>query len=126
MKRSVLIVDDDPDIRFNLEFALSTEGYQTILADNGETALAKLAELGAEQLPTHIILDIMMPVMDGNTFLKQLKQKHPDWLAKISVIVATAMAAQLPKETLALSSGLLKKPFDVDHLFDLLCKDKPG
>ncbi|HEY5089259.1 MAG TPA: response regulator [Polyangia bacterium] len=81
----VLIVDDDRDIRELLGDLLADEGFAVEAAWNGETALARLKD-GFH--PDVIVLDIMMPVMDGLTF-RALQRSHPA-LADIPVVGLTA------------------------------------
>lgn len=66
---TLLIVDDEPQVRKLLETLLQHEGYQTLSASNGEEAL----QLVAQQPPDLILLDIMMPGMDGYEVASQLK-----------------------------------------------------
>jgi CheY-like chemotaxis protein len=81
----VLIVDDDRDIRKILGELLTEEGFAVEASWNGQTALARLQE-GLR--PDVIVLDIMMPAMDGLTF-RSLQRKHAD-LADIPVVGLTA------------------------------------
>ena len=72
MKKSkikILLVDDEPDILEILSFNLSNEGYQIFTAENGKEGL----ELAAQHLPHLIILDVMMPVMDGIETCERLR-----------------------------------------------------
>jgi CheY-like chemotaxis protein len=121
--RSILVVEDDDDIRFGLTYALEDEGYQVTEARNGKEALDQLR---AGTRPDIIILDIMMEVMDGKTFLKIVRRDHPDDLAKIPVVIATAGRGQ-PHE-LPAAAALLRKPFDLDALLRVvggLTADRP-
>ena len=68
-KIKILLVDDEPDILEILEFNLSNEGYQILTAENGKEALA----LADKHLPHLIILDVMMPVMDGIETCERLR-----------------------------------------------------
>jgi PAS domain S-box-containing protein len=81
---TALLVDDDPAVRETVSSALSTAGWQVETAENGRVALARLAE----NRPSLILLDLMMPVMDGFDFLIEL-HANPDW-REIPVIVLTA------------------------------------
>jgi CheY-like chemotaxis protein len=110
--RPVLVVDDDPDIRETLRFVLEDAGYPVYSAENGQEALAILAN--AERLPGLILLDLMMPVMSGDEMLKALKKVKA--LAQIPVTIVTASGAPMP----ALASGLLKKPVDLDVLLRIV------
>jgi CheY-like chemotaxis protein len=71
----ILIVDDDEDVRQAVEEVLTDEGYETRGATNGKEAIAALE--GADQRPDLILLDLMMPVMDGWDFLFWLDER-PD------------------------------------------------
>ena len=66
----ILIAEDDPNIRFGLAQALKNEGYELLMAENGAIAL----ELFQAQSPDFVILDIMMPVMDGYTVCKEIRK----------------------------------------------------
>jgi CheY-like chemotaxis protein len=81
----VLIVDDDADVRDLVSSTLESSGMQTAQADNGRTALDWLNE---NQLPSLILLDLMMPVMDGFAFLDKIRDD--DELVDLPVVVLTA------------------------------------
>lgn len=66
----ILIAEDDPNIRFGLAQALKNEGYELLMAENGAIAL----ELFQTRSPDFVILDIMMPVMDGYTVCKEIRK----------------------------------------------------
>jgi CheY-like chemotaxis protein len=80
----VLVVDDDATVRQLLRRMLESEGYAVLEADNGRAALGALAEAR----PSVILLDLMMPEMDGFEFVAELR-RHEPWRA-IPVIVITA------------------------------------
>jgi len=80
----ILIVEDDPEIREMIRRLLAAENLNSILADNGVHAVEKLREVR----PCMILLDLLMPVMDGFEFLAEL-QKNDDW-REIPVVVLTA------------------------------------
>jgi CheY-like chemotaxis protein len=81
---TALLVDDDPAVRETLSNALGTAGWQVESAENGRVALDRMATCR----PTLILLDLMMPVMDGFDFLVEL-HVNPEW-REIPVIVLTA------------------------------------
>ena len=114
-RRSILVVDDDADIRESVAEALEAEGYRVATAANGAIALRLLRE--QEVRPDAILLDIMMPDMDGRAFreeqLKDLK------MALIPVIVFTAIGAPADMARRLQAAGVLKKPL---HLDDLLAE----
>jgi CheY-like chemotaxis protein len=107
--RLVLIVDDDPDILQTLGLCLSTEGYRVLMAANGEEAL----EVLKSERPHVILLDLMMPVMDGWQFVAEMDargQRGPPLL-----ILSADRAVQGHAGNLR-ASGHLAKPFDLDEL----------
>jgi CheY-like chemotaxis protein/nitrogen-specific signal transduction histidine kinase len=82
--RNVLVVDDNPEVRDMLRRALEQEGWKVSEAENGRVALERLAEA----IPALILLDLMMPVMDGFQFVIELRQREA-WRS-IPVVVVTA------------------------------------
>lgn len=74
MNQSILIVDDEEDIRYALEIYLSHLGYKVLNAENGEEALSKFKVFG----PDIILTDIKMPGMDGLELLKRIKREDPE------------------------------------------------
>ena len=82
--RRVLVVDDDKFVRDDVQRSLEREGWQVTQAENGQIALARLAE----SRPDIIVLDLMMPEMDGFEFLAALRDR-PEW-HEIPVLVVTA------------------------------------
>ena len=104
--RRVMLVDDDEDIRTVLSEALQDAGYDVTCAASGREALTQLR---GGYRPGLILLDLMMPVMDGWQFRnEQLGQAE---IASIPVVVISAVnpGKQLPEGT-----TLLRKPFDLD------------
>jgi two-component system response regulator PrrA len=84
----VLVVDDDEDVRSLLSRLLQLHGFQSLTAASGREALALLDD--AARLPSLIVLDLEMPVMDGRTFLV-FRQQRPVW-RQVPVIVVSAAA----------------------------------
>ena len=105
--RRVLVVDDDPDILDALSEILEVEGYHVQRARNGREALQRL-ELG---LPDLVLLDLMMPVMDGWEFARSL---DPGARPPIIVLSADRNVSAKAKEIGAL--GWLAKPFELSEL----------
>jgi two-component system, cell cycle response regulator len=107
--KSVLYVDDDADIREIVEMALGLDGEIRVLtSDGGERALLKMRV----EKPDLVVLDVMMPGMDGPTLLKRMRLE-PE-LARIPVIFMTAKSSKEDSERLRdLSAiGVIAKPFD--------------
>ncbi len=102
----VLIVEDDVDIRETLAELLATAGYETAEAANGRDAL----DLARRATPDLIVLDLMMPVMDGWQF-RSAQRRDPS-LAPIPVIVISACGAPGSID----ADLFLQKPFPMDRL----------
>ena len=115
--KTILVVDDEPDIRLVLTMALQKHGYRTEEASNGLEALEKIRALR----PAAVIMDIMMPKMDGGTV--NLKLKEDPETAGIPVIIITGKGHF--KELLDIREGVnvtayLEKPFPISLLLEKL------
>jgi two-component system cell cycle response regulator len=107
--KTLLYVDDDPDIREIVQMSLSLDGQLTVLtSDGGERALLKMRV----EHPDLVVLDVMMPGMDGPTLLKRMREDPA--LAQIPVIFMTAKASAEEAERFRELSaiGVIAKPFD--------------
>jgi CheY-like chemotaxis protein len=109
-----VVVDDDDDIRESLGEVLTEAGYIVALAANGREALAEL-----ERAPTcALLLDLMMPVMDGWELMSLLR--HEKRHQKLPVVVVSA-DANLREKAIALSADAwLRKPINIVDLLDIL------
>ena len=107
----ILLVEDDPDLRETTALLLEDEGYQVCAVGNGLEALNQLLD---GPLPSVILLDMLMPVMNGWEFRAQ-QQRDPR-LAPIPVVVVTASRDHLPSSLFPEGSAVLRKPFDLDEL----------
>jgi CheY-like chemotaxis protein len=115
-KAHVLVVDDDVDMRRSLLEALAESGYQVTGAAHGGEALAALANA---PLPDIILLDLLMPVMNGWQFC-QAKMKDPA-AASIPVIAMSAAVSNDPKSPYYIQvDDFLPKPIELDELLDKL------
>lgn len=108
----VLVVEDDVDIRDTLAQVLEAEGYTVALAANGSDALEILRSAASQ--PCVILLDLMMPVMDGWKFREQ--QMNDPSLADIPVVILTADGRPDAKVAMAHAADGLTKPVRLDHL----------
>ena len=113
--RPILVVEDDRDLRDSLCGVLELEGFPTVGARNGEEALTWLRTHPA---PCAILLDLMMPVMNGLEF--RTRQLDDVALAGIPVIVLSALDDGQQKTDLRDAQAYLKKPIEPDALFDAL------
>jgi CheY-like chemotaxis protein len=116
----VMVVDDDEDVREALIELLAVAGIGTLAAGDGRAALA-LLEGGAR--PDLIILDIMMPEMNGPAVLERIR-RHPE-LAKLPVVVLSALEDVYRTGADALVS-YLRKPVDPDVLLAVIAAAAPG
>lgn len=115
-RSAVLVVEDDPDIRGTLCDVIADEGYLVAAAADGQEALARLAEMVR---PGLILLDLMMPIMDGSEFLAALRGLRD--FASLPVVVVSAWpdeARHLRHEI----QGFLKKPVALNALMDTIAR----
>jgi CheY-like chemotaxis protein len=113
---AILIVDDDDDIRELLAEFLEDEGYRVVTARNGLDALGRLRAGGAP--PCLILLDLMMPVMNGFQFLEAFRSDPA--LALIPVAVVSAHGGLGPSERAAIAAPIYAKPLDLDALLEVV------
>ena len=113
-KTKVLVVDDEPNIVQTLKDRLEMNDYQVCVAHNGDDGL-KTAQ---EQAPDVILLDVIMPVMDGHEMLEKLRQQ--DWGKDISVIMLTArsQAQDIARARACGIEDYIIKPFDLSELLE--------
>lgn len=119
---TILVVEDDDDLRDNICEILRTEGYAVITADNGLHALEILVRSKPAELPACIVLDLMMPMMHGKTFIEILQRERPDDLAQIPLIIATAAGRAALPVTLPPRAQILKKPMRIDDLIAAIAR----
>jgi two-component system, chemotaxis family, chemotaxis protein CheY len=108
-ERLVLIVEDDQDILQMLGLCLSTEGYRILMANNGEEAL----EVLKAERPHVILLDMMMPVMDGWQFVAEMDARG---LRGSNLLILSADRGVQGHAGSLRASAHLAKPFDLDEL----------
>lgn len=107
----VLIVDDDPDIREILAEALENLGFEVVTAAHGRDALTMLACMAV--LPSVILLDLMMPVMDGYGFLEE--RTRDTKLGSIPLAVITA-GHGVDRARIGPATPIVPKPFEMPAL----------
>jgi CheY-like chemotaxis protein len=108
-ERLVLVVDDDPDILQTLALCLSTEGYRVLMAANGQEALRVLES----DRPACILLDLMMPVMDGWQFVAEIEKRG---MRGSPLLILSADRAVQGHAAKLRADSFLAKPFDLDEL----------
>ena len=107
-KPTILIVEDEPEIRNVMQESLESIGLNILTAANGQEALVKLGNNAGVSL---ILLDLMMPVMNGWQFLTAIEKNS--LLNKIPILVVTVFSDQAKDLKVR---GVLKKPFDLNDL----------
>ncbi|MGI8774525.1 MAG: response regulator transcription factor [Actinomycetota bacterium] len=108
MTAKVLVAEDDPSVRLTLQFVLEDEGFEVILAGDGEEAL----ELARSECPDVILLDQMMPKMDGKQVLAALRN---DGTTKdVHVLVLSGMSRGSPEDWPG--AQFVGKPFSPEDL----------
>ena len=113
--RRVLVVEDDTSIRDTLELALTVQGYEVATAANGRDAMALLRR----GRPDLIVLDLMIPVMDGWNFrVEQRRAGYDD----VPVLVLTASRNAADSNDALGAAERLQKPFDLRHLLDTISR----
>ena len=114
--RNVLVVDDDPSIRNLVAEELRYRGYSVIVARNGSEALDCLDVT----TPDVIVLDLMMPVMDGWTFLEHYRNQAGR--RSVPIIAVSAEGYLLPGYEALGVTAFLRKPFDLNELVDRIAR----
>jgi DNA-binding response OmpR family regulator len=114
MIATILIVDDDPQIRSFVALALEDEGYQALWASDGDSL-----ELARTKQPDLILLDVLMPVMDGVEVSRHLRAH-----ATTRTIPIVAMSAHRTRGDTPgmLADDWLAKPFDLDQLYVMVAR----
>ena len=111
-KVNVLVVDDQEVIRDTLQTALDDEGFTVETAANGQEAL----EILGRWKPCVVLLDLMMPVMDGWAFCAEQRRS-----GDTTPVVLLSAAGELADEAKTLcAAGFIAKPFDIDHVISAI------
>ena len=113
---SVLVVDDEPQVAWVLRFSLEHEGYRTYTASNGLEALEELAK----HHPRVMVLDLMMPEMDGWAVLREMTKLPSGERPRVIIVSALTGPDDKEKATQLGADAFVPKPFDVEELIDVL------
>ena len=114
--KKILVVDDDPSLLELMKSFLVSRGYETETASDGADGLEKVKSCD----PDLIILDVMMPKMDGYTFIRELKKTGK--LNKLSIIVLTAREMMRDMFVQEGIKDYLIKPFQPEDLLEKISK----
>ncbi|HTM22488.1 MAG TPA: response regulator [Kofleriaceae bacterium] len=118
--RRILLVEDDPDIRADLAEILVDEGFHVDTAAHGAIALDRM-RMGP--LPDLVLLDLMMPVMDGFQF--RAAQVADPQLAAVPVLVLSGAADMLAQVHAIKAQAVVRKPFRIDQILQAIGKALP-
>lgn len=114
-RRSVLVVEDDPDLLALVEMLLADAGHRVRTAPEGRAALARVEE----ELPGLILLDMRMPGMNGWDFARELRARHGSPCP--IVVVTAAEDARRSAEAIG-ADGFIAKPFDIDEVLAVVAR----
>jgi len=125
MNEKILVVDDDPDILDALAMILESQGYQVITARDGAEGLASLKA----EAPDLLILDLLMPKMDGFAVCKELQDPRWAKYRKIPILILTSVREEASRRRYELETGLeldvddyVEKPMSPDILLERVGK----
>ncbi len=122
MSKLVLVVDDSATLRMSVEMTLKPAGFEVAQATNGKEGLQVLEQLAARaQSPAMIISDINMPLMDGISFIKEVKKTSFKYLP-ILVLTTEREDSKKMEGKLAGAAGWLVKPFKPETLLSVVKK----
>jgi DNA-binding response OmpR family regulator len=116
--RDVLVVDDDPDMVEAIMMVLEQGNYQARSAENGRQALAEVDK----RLPGLILLDMLMPVMDGWQFAKELRARYDH---TVPIVVVTAAEHVKTRGDEVGADDVLSKPFNISSLLGVVGRYLP-
>jgi two-component system, chemotaxis family, chemotaxis protein CheY len=105
----VLVVDDEPSVAETVELLIQQAGYQVLVAHSGQEALAKTEQ----QWPAVVISDVMMPRMDGSTFIAALRTRADQWQMPMPAVVLMTAASDRVVDGIK-ADVIIHKPFDID------------
>ena len=117
-KPRILIVEDDPDLRTILKLQLLSQDYEVVEAGNGAEGFAAIQS----QAPDMVILDLMMPVMDGFGFLKRVRSLMGTKDVPVLILTASEDERNKVRGFQYQADNYMSKPYDLDKLTDVVEK----
>jgi len=123
MAKTALIVDDSTSMRQMVGLTLRTAGFTVVEGANGQEALGKLAGSGGKV--DLIITDLNMPVMDGLTFIRQVRAQAPCRFTPILMLTTESQESRKAEGKTAGATGWIVKPFNPDQLLKVIGKVLP-
>jgi CheY-like chemotaxis protein len=113
---TVLVVDEEPQVVWVIEFSLQGEGYETLTAHDGFEAMDQIER----HHPDLMVLDVMMPRMDGWSVLEELEKLPVQDRPRVVMVTALASAVDRERAERLGASAFVPKPFDMDDLVGVL------
>ncbi|MGE3263510.1 MAG: response regulator [Bacteriovoracia bacterium] len=117
--KKILVIEDNEDIREAITSALADEGYETEFAEDGQVGLTKLKE---STTPTLVLVDLMMPAMNGWEFLDEKDKIKTSLDHKFVTVSAVAANQSLEDPTPLDTDGTIKKPIRLEELWATVTK----
>jgi CheY-like chemotaxis protein len=114
----VLIVDDEPDMADVIRAVLESEGYRCRTVNNGEQALAEVAS----DMPGVVLLDVLMPVMNGIECSRALRQAYG---GALPIVIMTAAEHVESRREEAQADAVISKPFELRELLEVIARFLP-
>jgi len=122
MSKRVMIVDDSRTVRSSVKYTLAKEGYDVLVAQHGQDALDKLEDCTSLNRPKMIITDVNMPVMDGITFVEEVKKRAEFKFIPALILTTESQTKMKIKGKKAGAAGWLVKPFKPEQLIGVVRK----
>jgi len=116
--KKILVIDDEPEMVEMLKMRLEASGYIVISASNGRQGL----EIAQKEKPDLILLDIMMPEIDGFGVLSRLKNNAETGLIPVIMLTAKAETSSIIQAQKLFANDYIVKPFEPKQLLDLIKK----
>jgi twitching motility two-component system response regulator PilH len=110
--KNILVIDDDPGVVAFLQKRLDAAGYRVTVADTGESGLQKMRA----ELPELVIADVIMPGMDGFSFVREIRSDAA--LTKIPIVIVTAQEELADIFKMESVQGFFAKPIDTELLME--------
>lgn len=119
-KKSILLVEDDPDISKSVAFRLRKKGYDVYVFEDGKSGL----EAALEKVPNLLILDLMLPRLSGEEVCKTLREHDDEKIQKIPIIMLTAKSSEVDAIVGRVigANYYMTKPFSMEDLLSKIEK----
>lgn len=113
-RKKILVIEDDRDVATLLTMRLEREGFEVVTAGDGETGLEKVRR----EMPCLVILDLMLPSMQGEEVCKVIREDEDEKIAVIPILILTGKSSDTDRIVCKVigANSYLTKPYDVDQL----------